>query len=405
MGYGGAFNYQGANDIFSEHARLSGHDNNGKRDFDISALSALTEDAYNALVPVQWPVSSSSKEGTARLFTDGHFFTASGKAQLITLQPKQPVQKPDEQHPFWLSTGRVRDQWHTMTRTARSARLLSHIEEPFVAIHPEDMLALGLRAGQLVKLSNHFGECHLPVVSDAGQQRGQLFSPIHWNDQFASKARIDSLVAPVVDPKSGQPEYKQVAVSIEPMPSLWHGQLFSLTGDVALPEHNYWCRIPGNTLSRMVLAGNAELSLTSLKATWANAADQWAEMADPASHHFRLVGYKNGKPTLAFIAAKERKQIDSVWLEDIFSDASDVTSPALAIAYGSPLCGGDTTPIICSCHRVRQSVIDEAIQQGAVTAEAVGACTRAGTNCGSCIPEVKSLIATATAAGVKEQQS
>ena len=132
MGFGERFSYQKPADIFREHAALSGYGNNGDRAFDISGLSCLSDEEYDTLKPVQWPITPFSREGTARLFSDGHYYTADKKAHFIAIKPRKPKTAPSKDYPFILNTGRIRDQWHTMTRTGMSPRLSSHISEPFV---------------------------------------------------------------------------------------------------------------------------------------------------------------------------------------------------------------------------------------------------------------------------------
>jgi assimilatory nitrate reductase catalytic subunit len=133
MGYAG-FAYQSAAEIFREHAALSGFENNGARDFDIGGLATITDRDYDALAPVQWPLPEGDVDLTAtrRFFADGNFYTPDRKARFIAPEFPTLREKQSAQFPLRLNTGRVRDQWHSMTRTGKSARLASHIAEPFV---------------------------------------------------------------------------------------------------------------------------------------------------------------------------------------------------------------------------------------------------------------------------------
>src|SRR5581483_7290004 len=125
----------------------------------------LTDREYDALVPIQWPAAKarnfSGSAGTAtapatresdRPFADGRFSTPTGKARMVAVTPRAPVNARSAPFPLALNTGRIRDQWHTMTRTARAARLLAHIGEPYVEVHPDDARAYGLRPGTLARL-------------------------------------------------------------------------------------------------------------------------------------------------------------------------------------------------------------------------------------------------------------
>ncbi|HET6375012.1 MAG TPA: molybdopterin-dependent oxidoreductase, partial [Methylocella sp.] len=143
MGFGAAFDYAGPADIFREHAALSSFENEGRRDFDLGGLARLSNLGYEGLKPVQWPVTASSPGGTKRMFTGWRFFTPSGRAKLIAVAEPAPAGEPCADFPFLLNTGRVRDQWHTMTRTGLSPKLGSHTPDPFVEVNPQDAARLG----------------------------------------------------------------------------------------------------------------------------------------------------------------------------------------------------------------------------------------------------------------------
>ena len=135
MGFTG-FDYSNVAEIFREHASLSAFENGGVRDFDLTALSTLDDAAYDELAPVQWPVTPDHPAGTARLFEAGGFFTADRKAHFVPVVPRPPKNATDRDFPLALNTGRIRDQWHTMTRTGKSPRLMMHMFEPRAEFHP-----------------------------------------------------------------------------------------------------------------------------------------------------------------------------------------------------------------------------------------------------------------------------
>ena len=144
MGFGAAFDYAGPAAVFREHAALSAFENNGTRDFDLGGLARLSDTDYDALAPLQWPVPAGGAGRTKRMFADGRFFTPSGRARFIAIEEPVLAEAPDADFPFLLNTGRVRDQWHTMTRTGLSPRLASHMPDPFVEVNPDDARKLGL---------------------------------------------------------------------------------------------------------------------------------------------------------------------------------------------------------------------------------------------------------------------
>lgn len=235
MGFGAAFAFRHASEIFAEHAALSGFENLGSRDFDISGVDPKV---YDGMAPFQWPRPQAGDAGTTRFFADGRFYHADGKARfIVTALPE--VDRTSADYPLTLNTGRIRDQWHTMTRTGKSARLTAHIAEPFAELHPRDAQALGIESADLVELESPHGKVLLRALISERQARGSVFAPMHWNDQFASRARIDMVVAPVTDPYSGQPASKNTGVRARRFEAKAYGFAISRTRPDA-PDCAYW---------------------------------------------------------------------------------------------------------------------------------------------------------------------
>ena len=252
MGFAG-FDFADAAAVFREHAALSGFENEGERAFDISGLADLSDAQYDALAPVQWPLRR-GEDATARLFGDGRFFTPDGRARFVAVTPRAPRGRTTPARPLMLNTGRVRDHWHTMTRTGRSARLSAHIFEPYVEIHPEDARRAKLEDGKLARLTSAQGAMTARVRLAPQQRRGCVFAPMHWSDENGAGARVNALVAPHVDPISGQPESKQTPVSVEPYPVAYVALAMSRE-KLAPPLADHW--VAGRTRGgwRLELAG------------------------------------------------------------------------------------------------------------------------------------------------------
>ncbi|MFC6672570.1 molybdopterin-dependent oxidoreductase [Marinobacterium aestuariivivens] len=301
LGYGEAFGYRHPVEIFREHAALSGYRNGGRRDFDISALASLSETQYDALAPIQWPVTDRCPEGTARLFGDGRFFTPSGRARLLPVEARLPAATAGDGD-FVLNTGRIRDQWHTMTRTARSPRLLEHSDEPFVEIHPQDAQCSGVGDADLVRLEargqRFIGRAR---ISD-GVQPGTLFAPIHWNDRHAAAACVDALVAPVTDPVSGQPESKHSRVGLVALKQCWQGLLLSLE-PLEQPPCEYWVRAALEQGERYRLAGFEPVAdWRHWVEAWLPACEDRIELLDSRGVHYRAAGFRDGRLQWVLIA-------------------------------------------------------------------------------------------------------
>lgn len=391
LGFEQQFNYSCPADIFREHAALSGFENHGRRDFDIGALARISNEDYASMNPVQWPLTQSHKTGLARLFEDGKFFTPSGKAQFRATQLQGAPQLCSIEYPIMLNTGRIRDQWHTMTRTARSPQLLQQINEPFVEMHPDDLRAMHIDIDQLVQVSSPLGDCIVRAKANTGQQLSTAFMPIHWNSSFASQARVGVLINQDRDPYSGQPAFKQTPVVVTPVSSKWQAVLVSRQ-PLALPHNHYWCGRQVGEWYWQVLAGNTPTSIGDLKVLWSGLAQNWAELDDGTGNQIRLIGYGTDKTQInCWFALQQNRpqQTDEPWL---LAQLQNPTLSARELALGMPASGADNSPVVCSCHQVRQARLQAAIAEGEDSVERLGKTTRAGTNCGSCIPELKQLL-------------
>ena len=397
MGYGNAFNYQKPAEIFKEHASLSGLNNNGTRDFNISGLSHVTEQDYDELNPVQWPVTSEQPAGTKRMFTEKHFFTENGKARFITTEVNEPVATVSEDYPFILNTGRVRDHWHTMTRTSKSPRLSLHISEPFIEIHPDDAQSISLEENQLAMVTSKQGQVIARVKISDEQKQGNLFIPIHWNDQFSAQANVGQLVAANTDPVSGQPEFKYTPIKIQPYNVSWYGFIISKR-ELNVKRFDYWTRVKCKNVWCYEVAGLSHTDEWSRVARQLLCADsekpEWIEYYDPAQKRYRAARIDNDILDSCLYIGPDSDLPGKSWLMDLFSSEPLDNSDRVSILSGkSAIAMPDQGPIICSCFAVGLNTIKQAIEeQGMVTAEQIGEALRAGTNCGSCKPEIQKII-------------
>lgn len=388
------FDYQSSSEIFRELAQLSGLDNQGQRDYDLSALSALDQAGYDALQPVQWPVNAEYPQGRARFFDGSRFFTPSGKGQLLPIRPQLPQGEINSDYPFQLNTGRLRDQWHTMSRTGKSARLSQHIDQPLLSIHPTDAQALNLAEGELARVSSRFGSLLLKVSLTDSQTPGSLFAPIHWNSQNSSAGSIGQLVNAVLDPFSGQPELKHTPVRVSKAAMHWYGYLLTRRLPEQLPD--YWVRVRQNGFWRIELAHTGYIdnwqALSRLLLPHDDQAD-WLQYQDPRSGTYRGVLLDQGKlDGVLYIGAKPELP-GRDWLVSLFAGQElDLPSRMALVAGRPPGKQVDCGKIVCSCFQVGQKTLEAAMAQG-MNLEQLQQTLKAGTNCGSCVPEIKALLA------------
>ena len=395
MGFAG-FDYDGAHAIFDEHAHLSTWKNGEdgyNRAFRLDPLVGMDRAAYDALEPIQWPLRSPT-EGSARLFGDGHFSHPDGKARFIAAAPRAPVHAPDGEFPLALNTGRLRDQWHTMTRTGKSPRLAGHAPEPFVDLHPHDALLAGVREGELARVSSRWGAMVARVVHGGGIARGSAFVPIHWNGQTASDARVGALVNPEVDPVSGEPEFKHTPVRIEPFGVAWFGFILS-RHDLNLERVAHWTRVRGSGFVRYELGGREPVTPDMARALLGAAEDaDWIEYQDKSEGMLRAALVVDGRLEACLFVSRRPDLPARAWLGELFAQpALSGRERATLLAGRAPAQGPDPGPTVCSCFGIGRNTICAAIKkQGLTTPAEVTACLRAGGNCGSCLPEIKTLL-------------
>jgi assimilatory nitrate reductase catalytic subunit len=397
MGFGSAFSYRSAADVFREHAALSGFENKGRRDFDLGGLAQISDAELETLEPTQWPVRAQTRRRQRRFFADGGFFTPDRKARFVMPEPPALRQATSDAFPFRLNTGRVRDQWHTMTRSGASPRLALHSPEPFVEINPADARTHGLAHGGFARVTSRHGEVVLKVAIGDGQQPGSLFAPIHWSGATASSARIGDLVAPATDPHSGQPEAKATPAAISAVAFASRG--FALTRRaVALPAGTWWARVAVAGGTGYVLATNDGV------VAWQQAARrlltegvepvEFAEYIDVPRGLYRVAAFARGRlEGCLFVGpAQAAPQWDAV--KHMFASEELAAAQRRMVLAGRSADGlPEAGPVICSCFGVGLNVIRGTLRSGAAAnVEEIGKALRAGTNCGSCLPELKRIV-------------
>jgi assimilatory nitrate reductase catalytic subunit len=385
LGYGESFAYRNAADVFREHAALSSFENGGTRDFDIGALATLSDPAYDALDPVQWPCPAGTRPVDRRFFAEGGFFTADRKGRLIAPEPPAMKEATSADYPLRLNTGRIRDQWHTMTRTGMSPRLATHLPEPFVVVHPNDAAQARLVDGEFARVATAHGECVLKVIVSDDQRPGSLFLPIHWSGETAADARVGDLVAPCTDPFSGQPEAKATPAAIMPVAFAMRG-FIRTRHPISLPSATWWARVATTDGHEYRIASDHGPMMWHDFAYSRLTAD--AKLAEHLEERtYRAAVVADGEVDELIYIGPFDQPLESGGLDElVVHDAGSAPITKITMV--------ETEPVVCACFGIGMDCVRNAIASGqAGTVADIGQITRAGTNCGSCLPELKQIVA------------
>ena len=392
MGFAEAFAYRSAADVFREHAALSGFENDGTRDFDIGGLAVISDQEFDALEPVQWPVRAAEARADRRFFAAGGYFTPDRKARFVAPEFPALREPTSMEFPFRLNTGRIRDQWHSMTRTGKSARLSAHLAEPFVEVHPDDARGAGLADGDLAHVLTPHGTCILRVAVSDGQRRGSVFVPIHWSDETASSARVGDLVSPSTDPYSGQPEAKATPAAISPARFSLRG-LMRTRNAVALPAETWWVRIPrGEGMEIRFATNHGVLVWHDLAYRLLGPDTKFADQLDASQDVYRAAGFVDGELEGWLCLGPADVPLHTDALASLIpAEERDNASRRLGLNGAGAML--ELEPMVCACFGVGADAIRKLVASGkACRVEDIGKHLGAGTNCGSCLPEIRRIV-------------
>ncbi|MFY0662682.1 MAG: molybdopterin-dependent oxidoreductase [Shimia sp.] len=390
MGFGAGFEYSTPAEIFREHAALSGLAANLGKDFDISGLAELSNQEYQNLKPVRWPIKGPNVSQDPRFFTEGHFFTSEGRARMVPIS--QPVlASQNEEFPLRLNTGRVRDHWHTMTRTGRAPRLNQHYGEPFLEIHPENANQIGVNDADLVVVQNDNGTVILRALITERVAQGSVFAPIHWSSDVASRAVVSDLVPAIVDPVSGQPDSKAAPVRVTKFRAKWYG--FAVGTNMLTASTKYWARTKLSSGWQLELAG------ITRPESWVDFASELFEaddvpctsLIDTTGGRARMAFHRNGKLIGALFVDRTPVQVSRSFASGMLGQ--DETNILAGQPGENQL---DPGPTVCACFNIGvNTILSNIEQQNLTSVEQIGNALSAGTNCGSCRPELAALLSNA----------
>ncbi|MFK8033687.1 MAG: molybdopterin-dependent oxidoreductase [Hyphomicrobiales bacterium] len=396
MGFVEGFSFENAASIFREYAAQTAFENNGTRDLDIGAYAHITDADYGKLSSFQWPKPASrlSLKQENRFFANGGFYTSNKRANFVAVTSPS-VRKSADEKSFTLNTGRIRDQWHTMTRTSKSARLSSHIAEPFVEIHPSDATTLNIADADLVEVENKQGKIVVRALITDRVSPGQCFVPMHFTDQVAANARVDRLVSQETDPFSGQPALKSSSVSLARFSAKRFGFVVN-DKEPALNGFPYWA------IAKTDYGFRAEFAALDVVGTDEDLARKVLKLTSDAAL-LVFSDHKNGitsaasfdGPNLigAVYLADKPVHVSRGWIADQLGNSFKDLNSRWRVAAGRPANDvPDKGAIICSCMGIGKNEISAAARGGCFSVSAIGSATGAGTNCGSCKSEIKVII-------------
>ncbi|ALM84185.1 nitrate reductase [Bordetella sp. N] len=393
------FDYADEAAVFAEHAATT-----AGRDLDYSALTyrILEQDG-----PQQWPYRPGAAP-SRRLYADGIFATADGRARFVDVGYVPVAEPVTPAFPLRLTTGRLRDHWHTMARTALAPALIRHVDAPWLSLHPDDMRELGVQENALASVSSSRGAVVLPARADSALRRGQAWLPMHWGSAFMAGDGINALTNPARDPVSRQPELKHCAIAVAPAALPWQGAGW-VRGDAAALRRALapWLRrFPYAVLLPSASAGGG-LSI-AIAAAQAPAADVlamlFAELGltdaptlavydDPARGKLRRVALDQGRPSAFFLAGNlSANDALAAWAD---GGAAPASLARLLMGQNAGLENAlPRARTICVCVGVTDRAIAAGIADG-LDLDGLKQTLGCATGCGSCAPEISRMVSCA----------
>ena len=404
------FGYEKPEDVWNEHRETT-----RGRDLDITGMSYAMLESQG---PQQWPLRIGETIGKVRLYEDGQFCTASGKAQFFPARYQAVAEKIDARYPLRLTTGRLRDQWHGMSRTGNLARLFGHAPEPRLSVNNNDLTRRGIKDGELVKIESRRGALFVQVQADESVRSGQVYLPMHWGKRFlggAHSAGVNSLTVPACDPISFQPELKHAAVKIAAADLAWHLTAFVRADD----EIEIFDRLPvlQNEVAffSSVLIGRDQPGVLVRAAHHGAPSGEWLAAIDAllglgGEFTLRYDDARRGSSRRMLIVDDRLNAVrlsgeagaitSGEWLREwLLADRSVaeirrlLLSPATHAPTGFVLAGR----VVCQCFNVTEDTIIAAL--GEIGGEPderrqqLQQHLKCGSNCGSCVPELRQLLA------------
>ncbi len=410
------FAYDNAESVWNEH-----RESTRGRDLDITGLGYPLLEAGAQ----QWPFPTGAAVGKLRLYEDGVFPTADGRAMFADTAYVPLAEPRDVRHPFSLNTGRLRDQWHGMSRTGTIGRLFGHVPEPQIDMHAQDMARLKLVDGDLVQVTSKRGSLIIPAHASEQVGLAQTFIAMHWGDEMLSgstsngerTAGVNALTSPAFCPSSKQPELKHAAVRILKADLPWRllCVVWLPPADALRAREQLKPLMQAFAFAAVVPFGRERSGVLLRAAAYEPADDALLERIEAmlglsAKGVLHYADKRRGqRRSMHVVTVADGTRLDGFMLAgDISAEAW--VKPLLqdelpAQAYGRLLLiPGARAPLavvargkqVCSCFDVSETQITECLGTLVGTADDrlvhLQGTLKCGTNCGSCVPELKRLV-------------
>lgn len=411
------FPYETPEQVWNEH-----RESTRGRDLDITGLSYEILETVGAQ---QWPYAEGASQGKLRLYEDGIFPTSSGRASFVNTVYQPVKDKVDARHPFQLNTGRLRDQWHGMSRTGTVAQLFAHAAEPGIAMTKQDMERRQLKNGDLVHVTNKRGSQIFAAQESDEMRAGQVFVAMHWGEEYISGRGhsenaaygVNTLTSPAIDPSSKQPELKAAAVKIVKAELPWRfvafawaepEQVFQLQQALRpfMRQFAYATCIPfGREKTGIIFRAADDVAATpeliqQIEQLFGIAGEQVLRYDDARRGNARHITVKDGALAAVSLAGDISAE---GWLKAYLTDQEPVAKlgrlllmPSTSAPQGFAVRG----KIVCNCLNVADTEINRALTLMGGTSDStpdellagLQSRLKCGTSCGSCVPELKKMI-------------
>jgi assimilatory nitrate reductase catalytic subunit len=396
------FPYSSPESIFNEHRETT-----RGRDLDITGLTYRLLELRG---PQQWPYPEGAETGRARLYEDGVFPAPGGRARFVAARFRRVAEEADARFPLRLSTGRLRDQWHGMSRTAAVPALFAHAPEPRLGLHPSDLERYGLEQGALARVVSRRGELHVMVEPDEDLSPGLAYLPMHWGGRFlggADSRGVNELTLPALDPSSKQPELKHCAIRVERAGLGWQLVAFGRAADASAAElferlepfmtrFAFASRVPagkGVLLRLAAAAPPAAEEIALIDRAFGLGASDALRYDDPTRAIGRRIALAGNEIRAARLSGDTRSER---WLRDYWQRGEAIAAVRRYLAMPLALPPGAVPAAartICVCLGIDETKIRKAIAEGARSLSSLQERLKCGTECGSCVPELRGILA------------